>query len=238
MIQSEIRKKSQPLSLLEHVADVEKEFLVGKQNRCENLESLTRIYLEFLRGFESLDFDGPCVTVFGSARFPQDHRYCDLAYEVGRRLAEEGFAVMTGGGPGIMEAANRGAKAGGGLSLGSNIVLPFEEAPNPYLDDYVLFDHFFVRKVMLVKYSQAFVILPGGFGTLDELFETLTLIQTGKIERFPVITMGSDYWGPLRDFMQDTMIPTGTIGPDDLALASLTDSVDEAIDIIKRTLSR
>lgn len=236
MTRSDSSSKWRPLSLLEHVTGVEREFLVGKRDRCEDLESATRIYLEFLRGFESLDFAGPCVTVFGSARFPQDHPYCQLAYEVGRRLAEEGFAVMTGGGPGIMEAANRGAKEGGGYSLGSNIVLPQEEAPNPYLDDYVLFDHFFVRKVMLVKYSQAFVILPGGYGTLDELFETLTLIQTGKIERFPVITMGSDYWKPLADFTRETMIPAGTIGPDDLALASLTDSVDEAVDIIKRTM--
>jgi hypothetical protein len=221
------------LSLLENVSDVEKAFLTGRRDRCFELESATRIYLEFLRGFESLDFEGPCVTVFGSARFPQDHPYCLLARALGRRLAESGFAVMTGGGPGIMEAANRGAKEGGGLSLGSNIILPREEAPNPYLDDFVLFDHFFVRKVILVKYSCAFVILPGGFGTLDELFETLTLIQTGKIERFPIVLMGADYWGPLLDFMRDVMIPAGTISPGDLALAHLTDSVEEAVGIIR-----
>ncbi|MHC4991459.1 MAG: LOG family protein, partial [Planctomycetota bacterium] len=202
---------------LESVHDAEKMFLTGRRRRGADLESAVRIFLEFLKGFESLDFEGPCVTVFGSARFAEEHPYYQLSRDLGRRLAEEGYVVMTGGGPGIMEAANRGAKEGGGLSLGCNIELPMEQEPNPYLDRFVEFDHFFVRKVMLLKFSCAFVVMPGGFGTLDEVFETVTLMQTDKIDRFPVIAMGEHYWKSLADFGQ-TMIEEGTISPEDLEL--------------------
>jgi uncharacterized protein (TIGR00730 family) len=159
-----------------------------------------------------------------------------MARSLGRRLAEEGFVVMTGGGPGIMEAANRGAKEGGGLSLGCNIRLPMEQKPNPYLDRFVEFEHFFVRKVMLVKYSCAFVVMPGGYGTLDELFETLTLIQCGKIDRFPMVAMGTKFWGPIRQFVSQSLVAEQTISPEDLDLIHVTDSVDEALATIRNGL--
>ncbi|MGA2259051.1 MAG: TIGR00730 family Rossman fold protein [Thermoguttaceae bacterium] len=197
--------KSRP-SLLEPLSHVEEAFLASKQDRGANLESAARIFLEILYGFEALDFPGRCVTVFGSARFGEEHPYYQMARSLGRRLAEEGFVVMTGGGPGIMEAANRGAKEGGGLSLGCNIRLPMEQKPNPYLDQFVDFEHFFIRKVMLVKYSCAFVAMPGGFGTLDEMFETLTLIQCNKIKRFPMVAMGSAFWGPIREFVSRSLV--------------------------------
>ena len=225
-------------SLLERVADVEQQFLVGQRHRSDDLESAVRIFLEFLRGFESLDFSGPCVTVFGSARFPEEHRFYQMARALGRRLAQEGFAVMTGGGPGIMEAANRGAKEGGGFSVGCNIQLPQEQKPNAYLDRFVEFDHFFVRKVMLVKYSCAFVVLPGGFGTMDEVFETLTLIQTAKIARFPVVLMGLEYWDTILHSVFDSLVQWGTISPEDLRLMRATDSVDDVIRWIRRCLPR
>lgn len=203
-------------------------FLSGPRSRLEELERTLKIAWEFVQGFRRLHFVGPCVTVFGSARFGEDHRYYALARELGARLATMGFTVMTGGGPGIMEAANRGAREAGGASIGANIELPSEQHPNPYLDTFVEFRHFFVRKVMLVKYSYAFVALPGGFGTLDEIFETATLIQTGKIQSFPLVVMGTDYWGPLIDFMRGRMVAEGTISPGDLAALLVTDSVDEA----------
>jgi uncharacterized protein (TIGR00730 family) len=211
----------------------EKRFLEGTREHPEELASAARIFLEFIRGFQALGTVGPCVTVFGSSRFPEDHRYYRLARKLGERLAEEGFAVMTGGGPGIMEAANRGAKDAGGFSIGCNIELPREQKLNPYLDRFVEFEHFFVRKVMLVKYSRAFIVFPGGFGTLDEVFETLTLMQTNKIESFPVIAMGNEYWGALQGFMRDTLVAEGTISASDLDLLSLTDSVTDAIQIIR-----
>ncbi len=220
-------------SLLDRAQDVEKVFLAGRHSRGDELESAIRIFMEIIRGFESLNVDRPVVTVFGSARFQDNHPYYLMARELGHKLAEAGYATMTGGGPGIMEAANRGAKEAGGLSIGCNIELPQEQSANPYLDLFVEFDHFFVRKVMLVKYSCAFVALPGGFGTLDEVFETLTLIQTGKIESFPVITMGSQYWNTMRTFVRDALIAERTISPEDLDLVHSTDSVDEAIDIIR-----
>ncbi len=226
-----------PPSLLESVAFVEERFLAGKQGRGEDLESAVRIFLEFLRGFESMEIDRPCVTVFGSARFAEGHEYYELARALGRALAEAGFAVMTGGGPGIMEAANRGAKEGGGLSLGCNIKLPMEQHENPYLDRFIEFDHFFVRKVMLIKYSCAFVVMPGGFGTLDEIFETLTLMQTGKIETFPVVAMGTSFWGHLREFMGKSLIEGGTISPGDVDLFRSTDSPEEAVEIIRAGLA-
>jgi uncharacterized protein (TIGR00730 family) len=223
---------------LETTVALEKKFLQGRQNRAEELESAVRYFLEFLQGFESLHVTGPAVTVFGSARFPEDHRYYGLAREVGRRLAEAGYAVITGGGPGIMEAANRGAKEAGGLSVGCNITLRREQAPNAYLDDFVQFDHFFVRKVMLVKYSSAFVVLPGGFGTLDEVFETLTLIQTRTIEQFPVILMGSEFWGCMPEFFERSLLVEKTIDPDDLRLFHITDSPQEAVVLIKSVASQ
>lgn len=189
---------------------------------------LLRAGRDFLRGFRTLHFVGPCVTVFGSARFKEDHPYYEEARQVGRGLVRMGFTVMTGGGPGVMEGANRGAKEAGGRSVACNIELPFEQAPNPYLDDVVTCHYFFVRKVLLLKYSYAFVVLPGGFGTLDELSEALTLIQTGKIEQFPVVLMGREYWTPFLD-MSQRMIEAGTISPHDLDLMCVTDSVDEAM---------
>jgi uncharacterized protein (TIGR00730 family) len=216
-------------SILRQLAGAESSFLEHGRDRSDDLESSVRVFLEFLRGLELLDLDRPVVTVFGSARFPEGHPYYELARTLGRRLAENGFAVMTGAGPGIMEAANRGCQEAGGLSIGANIHLPNEQAANPYLDKYVEFEHFFVRKVMLVKFSCAFVVMPGGFGTLDEIFETLTLMQTGKIDPFPLICMGSEFWSSLRRFLEDTLVPEKTIHPCDLDLIHVTDSCDEAI---------
>ncbi|MGD2074704.1 MAG: TIGR00730 family Rossman fold protein [Gammaproteobacteria bacterium] len=196
--------------------------------------SAVTFFLEFLRGFESFDFEQPCVTVFGSARFAEDHRYYQLAREVGGALAGAGYAVMTGGGPGIMEAANRGAREAGGLSLGCNIKLPFEQEPNPYLDKFIEFEHFFIRKVMLVKYSNAFVVMPGGFGTLDEAFEVITLVQTNKLDRFPVVAMGGrEFWGHLGDFMRETMLTAGVISPEDAEFIHPAESAAEAVQIIQ-----
>jgi len=210
----------------------EKSFLAGPRSRWEEFKRVIRISLELIRGFRALHFVGPCVTVFGSARFKEDHPHYAVAREVGARLARLGYTVMTGGGPGIMEAANRGAHEAGGRSIGCNIVLPHEQQPNPYVDRFVEFRYFFVRKVMLVKYSHAFVALPGGFGTLDELFEALTLIQTGKIDDFPVILMGKHYWAPLVELIENRFIKEQTISPNDLRLFTVTDSVDEAIERI------
>ncbi len=211
----------------------EKRFLSGSRDNPRELATAGRVFLEFVRGFEHLGGLGPCVTVFGSARFDEDHRYYQMARDLGRRLAERGFAVMTGGGPGIMEAANRGAREGGGVSIGCNIELPMEQEPNAYLDRFVEFEYFFVRKVMLVKYSGAFVVMPGGLGTLDEIFETATLIQTGKIERFPIIAMGRDFWEPFREFTSGSMIREGTIDESDRDLFEMTDSVEEALAAIE-----
>lgn len=210
----------------------EARFLEGPHSRGFELGLLFRIFLEFLRGFRKLHFVGPCVTVFGSARFDENNRYYQLAREMGRALGTVGFTVMTGGGPGIMEAANRGAREAAGMSIGCNIVLPVEQQPNPYLDRWITFRYFFVRKVMLVKYSYAFVVMPGGFGTMDELFEAAVLIQTGKIRDFPVVLMGIDYWQPLIDFMRDRMIPDRTIDQSDLDRILITDSVHEAMEHI------
>jgi len=210
-------------------APEERHFLVGPRLRREEVARLFRILADFMRGFRALHFLDPVVTVFGSARFPETHRYYALGREVGRRLAEAGFTVMTGGGPGIMEAANRGARDGGGTSVGCNIELPNEQKPNPYLDLFVEFRYFFVRKVMLVKYSTAFVCLPGGFGTMDEIFETATLIQTGKILGFPLILVGREYWTPLLDFLAGTMVPAGTVSAAETQLLTVTDDPAEAV---------
>lgn len=238
MARKKTKKRTPPSKkpILEHVAGVEKLFLTGKRDRTKDVESAVRIFLEFLKGFESLEIDRPCVTVFGSARFKGNHRYYRMARSLGQKLAEAGFAVMTGGGPGIMEAANRGAKEAGGLSLGCNIELPTEQEPNRYLDRFVEFDYFFVRKVMLVKYSCAFVLMPGGFGTMDEIFEALTLMQTGKTEQFPVVVMGNSFWDRMSRFFQDSLIKEGTISREDLAMWDTTDSPDEAIELIQTGL--
>lgn len=206
----------------------EREFLAGPQRRLQDLWRAWRIFTECIRGFRALHFVGPCVTVFGSARFRDDHPSYQLARRVGRELANEGFTVMTGGGPGIMEAANRGAKEAGGRSVGCNIELPHEQSANPFVDLVVSFRYFFVRKLMLVKYSYAFVVLPGGFGTMDEIFETLTLIQTGKIHDFPLVVMGTEYWQRLLDFVSQDMASAGTISPLDAERIFVTDSPREA----------
>ncbi len=215
-----------------HVLRDERRLLQGPRTRLDEFFRVVRIACEFIRGFRALHFLGPCVTVFGSARFKEDHEYYVLARKLGGEIAKLGFNVMTGGGPGIMEAANRGAKEAGGTSIGCNIVLPNEQKANTYIDVLVTFRYFFVRKVMLVKYSQAFVIFPGGFGTLDEAFEAATLIQTGKISNFPVVFVGVEYWKPLFDFMNHTMLKGGTILASDYSRIVLTDSLDEVLQIL------
>jgi len=189
-----------------------------------------KIMAEFVEGFEKLSRMGPCITIFGSARTHPEHKYYQLAVEVAYKLSEAGFGIITGGGPGIMEAANKGAYEAGGKSVGINIELPFEQFHNPYIDrDKLLqFNYFFVRKVMFMKYSQGFIVLPGGFGTMDELFEAITLIQTGKIARFPIVLVGQDYWGGLFDWVKNRMLEEGNISPEDLNLYRLVDTAEEA----------
>jgi uncharacterized protein (TIGR00730 family) len=208
-------------------------FLQGPQPRGHELVRAIRIFLELMRGFRALHFVGPCVTVFGSARFQEGHPYYAMARDLGAGLAKAGFTVMTGGGPGIMEAANRGAREAGGRSIGCNIELPAEQKPNAYLDRWITFRHFFVRKVMLVKYSYAFVALPGGFGTMDEIFETATLIQTRKIQDFPLVLLGREFWRPLMEFMRERLIADATVDGADVDRIMVTDSVDEAVAAIR-----
>jgi hypothetical protein len=208
--------------------------LRGSDDLLVDFDRAFRMFQEFVGGCRALYDIGPAVTVFGSARFDEDHRYYRMARELGRALAGRRYAVMTGGGPGIMEAANRGAREGGGLSIGCNIILPHEQEPNPYLDRTVAFDYFFVRKVMLVKYSVGFVLMPGGFGTLDEIFETVTLVQTGKIRHFPIVAMGSDYWRGMLDFISQTMFREGAAAEGEVGGFLVTDSVEEAVAHIDR----
>jgi len=205
-------------------------FLQGPQTRGFELARLMRISGEFLKGFRRFHFLGPCVTVFGSARFADGHPYYAMARRAGQALARRGFTVMTGGGPGLMEAANRGAKDAGGRSVGCNIKLPHEQQPNPYLDHWIDFRYFFVRKVMLLKYSYAFIALPGGFGTLDEIFELAVLVQTGKIKRFPIVLIGRDFWEPLFEFLRERPLAEGTISGADLQLLRLTDDIEATIE--------
>ncbi len=218
------------------MARTEDEALLERPTRPEFLDSdpwrSLRILSEFVDGFDALAGVGPAVSVFGSARTKPDHRYYRQARELGRRLAEAGYAVITGGGPGIMEAANRGCQDGGGLSVGCNIELPLEQGLNPYVDLGVEFRYFFARKVMFVKYADAFVIFPGGYGTLDELFEALTLIQTKKVQDFPVILMGTDYWTGMIDWIRDSVLGEAAINPEDVDLLRLTDDPEEAATII------
>lgn len=213
-------------------------FLEGPRGRWAELARVFRIFFEFVKGFRGLHFVGPCVTVFGSARFKADHPYYELGRAVGREIAKLGLTTMTGGGPGIMEAANRGAKEAGGVSIGCNIKLPMEQKPNRYLDRWIDFRYFFVRKVMLVKYSYAFVVLPGGFGTLDEVFETATLVQTQKIKHFPIILMGEAFWRPMLDFMHHRMLAAGTISEADIDLLTVTDSPEYAAAVIRDAMEK
>lgn len=192
-----------------------------------------RIMGEFVEGFDTLAKVGKAVSIFGSARVPPNHPQYQAATETARLLANAGFAVITGGGPGIMEAANKGAREGGALSIGCNIELPFEQGTNPYVDVAIDFRYFFVRKTMFVKYAEAFVIFPGGFGTMDELFEAMTLIQTGKVRNFPVVLFGTDYWQGLLQWLRDVMLAEGKISPDDVDLLVVTDSPEEAVRVIR-----
>ena len=194
-----------------------------------------KVMSEFVDGYEKLAKIGPCVSIFGSARLKREDKYYEMAVEIAKKITEIGFGVITGGGPGIMEAGNKGAKEGGGKSIGLNIELPFEQHFNPYIDkSYSMdFDYFFVRKVMFVKYSQGFIVLPGGFGTLDELSEALTLIQTHKIGRFPIVLVGSEFWSGLLDWYSNTLLKNGLIAEGDLSLFRIVDSADEAVAHIK-----
>jgi uncharacterized protein (TIGR00730 family) len=207
--------------------------LEGPHSPSTDLWLVVRALRDFFEGFRTLHFAGPCITVFGSARYDESHPYYATGREVGRRVAELGFTAMTGGGPGLMEAVNRGAREAGGRSVGCNIMLPKEQKPNRYLDRWVTCRYFFVRKVLLFKYSYAFIGLPGGLGTLDELFEALTLIQTGKIEHFPVALIGSRYWQPLLDMLHH-FAARGTIDLKDLDLLLVTDSVSAALEHVRR----
>jgi uncharacterized protein (TIGR00730 family) len=212
---------------------VDRVLLEGPHSRWQELWLVVRSVRDFIAGFRTLHFVGPCVTVFGSARYPSSHAFYALGRELGAGIARPGFTVMTGGGPGLMEAANRGAREAGGRSVGCNIELPEEQQPNPYLDRSVTCRYFFVRKVLLFKYSYAFVALPGGLGTLDELTEALTLIQTGKIADFPVILLGTAYWRPLGELLRQ-LAHAGTIDERDLDLLLVTDSVTDALAHIQR----
>ncbi|MBC7588622.1 MAG: TIGR00730 family Rossman fold protein [Chitinophagaceae bacterium] len=203
-------------------------YLDGPKPRIYELAFAWKVFWQFIKGFRTLHFVGPCITVFGSARFDEKHPYYIAAREFGKRIAELGFTTMTGGGPGIMEAANRGAFENGGTSIGCNIKLPFEQKANPYVHTTITFDHFFTRKVLLEKYSYAFIIMPGGFGTMDEFFETLTLIQTKSITNFPIVIYGKEYYQPLMDYIQ-FMAVQKTISPEDMKLVLHTDNIDEAM---------
>lgn len=208
-------------------------YLEGPRSRWQELKFTFRILAETIRGFRTLHFVGPCITIFGSARFKENQQEYQDAREMGSRVAQLGFTVMTGGGPGIMEAANRGAFDAGGHSVGCNIILPFEQFPNPYVDEEVTFKYFFIRKFMMFKYSYGFIIMPGGMGTMDEMFEALTLIQTHKVENFPVVLFGKTYWKNLME-MLNTMVEKGTIDAHDLDLLLYTDSIDEAVNHIEK----
>jgi uncharacterized protein (TIGR00730 family) len=207
------------------------QFLEGRQSRRKELYFAVKVAWEFVKGFRVLHFVGPCITIFGSARLSEKTPEYQQTVEIAGQISKLGFTIMTGGGPGIMEAANRGAKSVGGRSVGVNIELPFEQQPNPYLDRSVDIRYFFVRKVLLLKYSYGFVIMPGGFGTLDEFFETITLIQTKKISKFPIVIMDRDYHNKLMEYI-DHMVERGTVSPSDKELYLYTDSIDEAVKYI------
>jgi uncharacterized protein (TIGR00730 family) len=224
--------RSKAAAILQSEARTEDERLLSRRHRPAFLDSdpwrSLRILSEFVEGFDALAGVGKAITIFGSARIHEGNPYYEKARELARLLAAEGYAVITGGGPGIMEAANRGCHEAGGLSIGCNIELPHEQAVNPYVDLGVEFRYFFARKTMFVKYADGFAIFPGGYGTLDELFESLTLIQTGKIRHFPVVLIGTEYWTALLDFLRDSAVAWGNLGPEDLDLLKCTDDMAEA----------
>lgn len=212
-------------------------YLDGPKPRMNEFFFAWRVFMQFIKGFRTLHFVGPCITVFGSARFKPGDKYYEDAREFGKRIAALGFTTMTGGGPGIMEAANRGAFENAGVSVGCNIKLPFEQRPNPYMHKWLTFDYFFIRKVLLVKYSYAFIIMPGGFGTMDEFFDTITLAQTKSITNFPLVLYGKEYYQPLMNVI-DSMIVTGTVSESDKKLVLLTNDMDEAMQYIQAYIAQ
>jgi uncharacterized protein (TIGR00730 family) len=212
-------------------------YLDGPKSRGYELAFAWKVFKQFIGAFRTFHFAGPCIAVFGSARFKEEHEYYTCAREFGKRIAEIGFTTMTGGGPGIMEAANRGAFEAGGRSVGCNIRLPFEQTHNKYMHQWMTFDHFFVRKTVLIKYSYAFIIMPGGFGTMDELFETLTLVQTKTITGFPIVLFGKSFYKELMEAIHD-MANKGTIAEEDLSLVLLTDDVNEAMEHIRKYIQQ
>ncbi|HWB26605.1 MAG TPA: TIGR00730 family Rossman fold protein [Chitinophagaceae bacterium] len=211
-------------------------YLDGPKSRSYELAFALKVFRQFINGFRTMHFVGPCITVFGSARFKEDEPYYIAAREFGKRIAGLGFTTVTGGGPGVMEAANRGAYESGGMSVGCNIVLPHEQKENPYVNKSVTFEYFFVRKIMLVKYSYAFIIMPGGFGTMDEFFETLTLVQTAMITHFPIVLYGKEYYKDLVLTIEG-MVAAKTVSPEDLELVLATDNIDEAINHISKYIT-
>jgi uncharacterized protein (TIGR00730 family) len=217
---------------------IQEAFQARNWNEIQSQDSwqIFKAIAEFVEGYDKLAKIGPSVSIFGSARTKPENKYYKLSVEIAEKLVEKGYGVITGGGPGIMEAGNRGARNKGGKSIGLNIILPFEQVPNPFVDPdkSINFDYFFARKVCFIKYSQGFIVLPGGFGTLDELFEALTLIQTKKIGRFPIILVGSSYWKGLMEWVNSTMVEEGNISPEDLNLVKIVDTADEAVGEINR----
>lgn len=218
------------------IINAHEQFLEGPKSRGQEFLFTLKVMWQFIKGFRKLHFVGPCITVFGSARFEEDHPYYIKAMELGRRISRLGLTIMTGGGPGIMEAANRGAYENGGYSVGCAIKLPVEQKTNRYMHKWVRFDYFFVRKVLLLKYSYVFVVMPGGFGTLDELFETVTLIQTAIIHDFPIVVIGRDYFGPIMNMIFE-MIHANTISAEDIKLLKFTDDIDDALQHITNYIS-
>ncbi|MDX1936149.1 MAG: TIGR00730 family Rossman fold protein [Flavihumibacter sp.] len=210
------------------------------ESKAHSSWQIFKIMAEFVDGFEALAKLGPCISIFGSARTQPGHPHYELAVEIGKRLSEEGFGIISGGGPGIMEAANKGAQLGGGKSVGLNIELPFEQEANPYIDrDASLhFDYFFVRKTLFVKYSQGFIMMPGGFGTMDEFFEVATLIQTGKMSQVPLILVGKEYWGGLMSWLENTMLKEKYISPEDLELLKVADTAEEVVEHVLHFYSK
>ncbi|HMC96554.1 MAG TPA: TIGR00730 family Rossman fold protein [Flavobacteriales bacterium] len=219
----------------EEPRQIDLSFLAGPRSRWKEFLSVLNIAREFIRGFRKLHFVGPCVTFFGSARFKEDHPYYEATRALARRAGQVGFTIMTGGGPGLMEAANRGARDVGARSVGCNVRLPHEQQANPYLDVNLTFERFFVRKVLLLKYSIAFVVMPGGAGTVDELFEAITLIQTGKVKNFPILLYGREYWKPMLEQIT-AMIAAGTIGQEELKFVFVADNVEEATTLLRERL--
>lgn len=220
-----------------HATALEIEFLDGPRSRWKDLKFVIKVAWEFVKGFRALHFSGPCVAVFGSARYNEDHEYYQLTRKLSGEIAKLGYTIMTGGGPGLMEAANRGAKDVKGKSVGCNIILPHEQEPNPYLDKWVDMNYFFVRKTLLIKYSYVFVIMPGGFGTMDELFEAMTLIQTKKIQDFPVIIFCKDYHKDMLEHIEQMRLRK-TISEEDLSLFLVTDSIEEAVHHIEKSIQK